>query len=236
MRYADVIVPVPLDDSYTYIVPDEMVNDIVVGCRVQVGFGRSKTYVGIVVRLHDETPVGFDLKPILKLIDHTPVVNSRQLDFWRWISQYYICPLGDVYNAALPAKMKKTVGESKRKRKSDVSDGSDMQLSLTSSSLSTELSSAQQKAYDEICESFESKDITLLHGVTSSGKKSRTIIIYMNGMVAKADRKHKPAPGCQIVVPTKARRHGLGLTEWLSIGTSTASIATMIATIANLIK
>ena len=170
MRYADVIVPVPLDDSYTYIVPDEMVNDIVVGCRVQVGFGRSKTYVGIVVRLHDETPVGFDLKPILKLIDHTPVVNSRQLDFWRWISQYYICPLGDVYNAALPAKMKKTVGESKRKRKNDVSDGSDMQLSLTSSSLSTELSSAQQKAYDEICESFESKDITLLHGVTSSGK------------------------------------------------------------------
>ena len=58
----------------------------------------------------------------------------------------------------------------------------------------------------------------------------------MNGMVAKADRKHKPRPGCQIVVPTKARRRGLGLTEWLSIGTSTASIATMIATIANLIK
>ena len=78
--------------------------------------------------------------------------------------------------------------------------------------------------------------LDLAGGVTSSGKKSRTIIIYMNGMVAKADRKHKPAPGCQIVVPTKARRHGLGLTEWLSIGTSTASIATMIATIANLIK
>jgi protein involved in polysaccharide export with SLBB domain len=78
--------------------------------------------------------------------------------------------------------------------------------------------------------------LDLAGGVTSSGKKSRTIIIYMNGMVAKADRKHKPAPGCQIVVPTKAKRHGLGLTEWLSIGTSTASIATMIATIANLIK
>jgi hypothetical protein len=55
-------------------------------------------------------------------------------------------------------------------------------------------------------------------------------------MVAKADRKHKPRPGCQIVVPTKSRRRALGLTEWLSIGTSTASIATMIATIANLIK
>ena len=78
--------------------------------------------------------------------------------------------------------------------------------------------------------------IDLAGGVSSAGKRSRTIIIYMNGMVAKADRKHKPRPGCQIVVPTKARRRGLGLTEWLSIGTSTASIATMIATIANLIK
>ena len=78
--------------------------------------------------------------------------------------------------------------------------------------------------------------IDMAGGVSSTGKRSQTIIIYMNGMVAKADRKHKPAPGCQIVVPTKARKRSLGLTEWLSIGTSTASIATMIATIANLIK
>ena len=78
--------------------------------------------------------------------------------------------------------------------------------------------------------------IDLAGGVSSSGKRSQTIIIYMNGMVAKADHKHKPKPGCQIVVPTKSRRRALGLTEWLSIGTSTASIATMIATIANLIK
>jgi protein involved in polysaccharide export with SLBB domain len=86
-------------------------------------------------------------------------------------------------------------------------------------------------------ENLSVKDyIDLAGGVTSTAKKSQTIIIYMNGMVAKADRKHKPAPGCQIVVPTKAKKRGLGLTEWLSIGTSTASIATMIATIANLIK
>lgn len=78
--------------------------------------------------------------------------------------------------------------------------------------------------------------LDLAGGVSSTGKRSQTIIIYMNGMVAKADRKHKPMPGCQIVVPTKSRRRALGLTEWLSIGTSTASIATMIATIANLIK
>ena len=78
--------------------------------------------------------------------------------------------------------------------------------------------------------------LNLAGGVSSTGKRSQTIIIYMNGMVAKADRHHRPAPGCQIVVPTKSRRRALGVTEWLSIGTSTASIATMIATIANLIK
>ena len=78
--------------------------------------------------------------------------------------------------------------------------------------------------------------INLAGGTTSTAKESQTIIIYMNGMVAKADRKHKPRPGCQIVVPTKRKGRTMGLAEWLTIGSSTASIATMIATIANLVK
>ena len=78
--------------------------------------------------------------------------------------------------------------------------------------------------------------INLAGGTTSTAKKSQTIIIYMNGMVARADSKHKPAPGCQIVVPTKRQRRSLGLAEWMSIGTSAASLGTMFATIANLLK
>ena len=78
--------------------------------------------------------------------------------------------------------------------------------------------------------------IDLAGGTTSTAKKSQTIIIYMNGMVAKADRKHKPKPGCQIVVPTKRQRQGFGLQQWLSLGTTAASLGTMIATIANLTK
>ena len=78
--------------------------------------------------------------------------------------------------------------------------------------------------------------INLAGGTTSTAKKSKTIIIYMNGMVARADSKHKPRPGCQIVVPTKKQRRGMGLAEWMSIGTSAASLGTMIATIANLTK
>ena len=78
--------------------------------------------------------------------------------------------------------------------------------------------------------------IDLAGGTTSTAKKSQTIIIYMNGMVARADRKHKPRPGCQIVVPTKRQRRAMGLAEWMSIGTSAASLGTMFATIANLLK
>ena len=73
-------------------------------------------------------------------------------------------------------------------------------------------------------------------GTTSTAKKSKTIIIYMNGMVARASKRNKPAPGCQIVVPTKRQRQSLGLQQWLSIGTSAASLGTMAASIANLLK
>lgn len=73
-------------------------------------------------------------------------------------------------------------------------------------------------------------------GWGSNPKKNQTYIIYMNGTVAKADRKHKPMPGCEIVVPTKQRGAKLSTAELLAIGTSTASIATMIATIVNVLK
>lgn len=78
--------------------------------------------------------------------------------------------------------------------------------------------------------------IDLAGGVTATAKKSRTIIIYMNGMVAKADRKHKPSPGCQIVVPTKRKGRGISLPEVMSVGSSMASLATMLISINNLLK
>ena len=78
--------------------------------------------------------------------------------------------------------------------------------------------------------------INLAGGTTSTAKESKTFIIYMNGMVARADRKHKPRPGCQIIVPSKQKKTPLGVHDWMSIGLSTASLATMIATVTNLFK
>ena len=73
-------------------------------------------------------------------------------------------------------------------------------------------------------------------GFGDNARKRQTYIIYMNGTVAKADRKHKPLPGCEIVVPTKQQSRRMSTAEMLAIGSSTASIATMIATLVNIFK
>lgn len=74
--------------------------------RVEVNLGKNKSYAGIVLEIHDRKPESFQIKPIRNLIDDTPVVQDWQLDFWTWVAQYYLCSLGDVMNAALPAYFK----------------------------------------------------------------------------------------------------------------------------------
>ena len=104
MLYADLILPVPLHGVFTYAVPEGMT--VGTGFRVLVTFGRNKTYLGIVMRLHDRKPEGYEVKPILQVIDSMPIVTERQLRLWQWISDYYLSPIGDVYKAALPAGLK----------------------------------------------------------------------------------------------------------------------------------
>ncbi len=104
MDYADVILPVPLYATFTYAVPEGM--RVGEGTRVLVSFGRSKKYVGIVDRLHGERPEGYEVKPLLEVMDPAPVVNGCQLKLWRWIADYYMAAIGDVYKAALPAGLK----------------------------------------------------------------------------------------------------------------------------------
>ena len=104
MQYADLILPVPLQGLFTYAVPEGMM--VGIGYRVLVTFGKSTKYMGIVMRLHDKNPEGYEVKTILQVIDATPIVTERQLKLWSWISDYYLSPLGDVYKAALPAGLK----------------------------------------------------------------------------------------------------------------------------------
>ena len=104
IRYADLILPVPLQGLFTYAIPEGM--NVGVGMRVLVTFGRSKTYLGIVARIHDVKPEGYQVKPITQLMDQEPIVTEQQLKLWQWISDYYLSPIGEVYKAALPAGLK----------------------------------------------------------------------------------------------------------------------------------
>lgn len=163
--FADVILPIPFD-SFTYSIAKEDEGKVMTGVRVMVPLGKTKKYVGVVKGIHNNPPVGVEIKRIEEVLDDKPIVNEEQAKFWEWVGYYYICPLGDVYKAAFPAGMKKEAEEKKRRRKNIVEKYEDF---VASNSPNT-LSENQQKAYDEIIESWKEHDVTLLHGVTSSGK------------------------------------------------------------------
>ena len=105
MKYVDVILPLPLPGMFTYSVPEGMEGRVVFGKRVLVPLGKSKKYIAMVVKVHQEKP-SFKIKPIEQVLDATPTLLDRQYRLWSWISNYYMSPLGDVYNAAMPAGMK----------------------------------------------------------------------------------------------------------------------------------
>ena len=270
VKYADIILPVPLQGMFTYIIPEGMT--VGVGCRVLVTFGRKK-YVGVVGRQHNERPSGYELKPILEVIDAAPIVTDSQLRLWQWISDYYMSPIGDVYKAALPAGLKAEDGYkpktetyirlteqyrnvtalhialnvlSRAKKQLDAfitylelsgwDQVSDMTNEDSPSSLVTEvtreelmnasgasaetlnmlvkrqiletyevevgrlnhggnyqpeliqpLTAPQQEAYNSILMSMMKKNVTLLHGVTGSGKTE----IYIHLIQRALDRKEQ---------------------------------------------
>ena len=262
--YADIILPVPLQGIFTYAVPDGM--SVGVGCRVLVSFGRSKSYVGLVARLHDVKPEGYSVKPIDQVMDTEPVVTGQQLKLWQWIADYYLSPIGEVYKAALPAGLKAEDGYkpktetyirlteqycsvtalhialnvlSRAKKQLDaftaylqlsgwdqIEEGGDitevtreelLNVSATSSDtlkqlekrqlletyemevgrlnhggeyrpeLIQPLSTAQQDAYNQILLSMMKHRVTLLHGVTGSGKTE----IYIHLIQQALERKEQ---------------------------------------------
>jgi len=105
--FVDVILPVPLDGLFTYSVPQPWGEQVKIGVRVLVPFGRSKTYVGIVAKTHKgPLPTGFQIKDILQVLDTSPILLDSQLRLWQWIADYYMSPIGEVYKAALPSGLK----------------------------------------------------------------------------------------------------------------------------------
>ena len=104
-HYIDVLLPVPLDGLFTYSVPPQMEASAVCGRRVLVPFGRNKSHVGIIIKVHGTKP-GFAVKDIKLVLDDAPIVTDAQLELWRWLADYYMSAAGDVLQAALPGGLK----------------------------------------------------------------------------------------------------------------------------------
>ena len=104
--FADVILPVPIRNEFTYRVPFELNEAIFKGARVVVPFGRSKLLTGIVTSVHDRIPENYQAKYIEYILDEKAIITPQQYVFWKWISSYYMAPIGDVMNAALPSNFK----------------------------------------------------------------------------------------------------------------------------------
>ena len=165
MRTVDIILPLAIRDCYTYSVPDGL-SIPVPGTRVIVPLMK-KEVRGVVLREHTE-PIDEEwkskIRPITSVIDSAPVVSREQLALWQWMSSYYMCSLGEVMAAALPGGLDKRLTNPPKRRKKalEVYTGPIEPMHA--------LSEAQQRAVEAIHQCYRQKAITLLHGVTSSGK------------------------------------------------------------------
>lgn len=106
MQYAQIVLPLNLKGSFTYKVPEEMMSEIQPGMRVLVPFGGKKIYTGIVFELHDNAPENFVAKEVISMLDDQPILPQEQIDFWNWLSEYYLCSLGEIYRFSFPSSLK----------------------------------------------------------------------------------------------------------------------------------
>lgn len=102
MYFIDVILPIPLKQTFTYEVNKDEAMFLKQGMRVAVPFGKSKLYTGIVYAIHQVAPQGYETKSIDQILDENPIVNEIQIKHWEWMADYYMCTLGEVLKAALP--------------------------------------------------------------------------------------------------------------------------------------
>lgn len=105
-QFAEIILPLPLYDRFTYRIPDDLLEKVKPGVRVLVQFGKRKNYSALVLALTHTAPEGFEIKPILSVLNDNAVIHPINLGLWNWMADYYMSPLGEVMNAAMPSALK----------------------------------------------------------------------------------------------------------------------------------
>ncbi|MDR0363424.1 MAG: primosomal protein N' [Bacteroidales bacterium] len=135
--FADILLPLKLERTFTYRVPYHLNDAIKIGQRVTVPFGKNKLYSGLVRRIHKEIPQVKEVKYLHAILDEYPIINEKQFQLWEWIAQYYLCAIGEVMNAALPSALK----------------------------LNSETKIALDPAYDGMCENLSEKEYLIVEAL-----------------------------------------------------------------------
>lgn len=194
--YAEIALPVPVDGTFTYIVPEEMRAAAAPGCRVLVPFGRRRM-TGYLISLHDSPPEGVNLKKISSLTDETPLLTPALLDLARWMSEHYVHSLGEVLRAVLPASLKG------KGRKSARTSGDSL---FPEDADRPELTAAQREAFEAVSGAVRDGETAryLLYGVTGSGK-TEVYLRCIEEAIAAGGRAIVLIPEISLVPQTTAR-------------------------------
>lgn len=155
--FVDVLLPLAVKGSFTYRVPIELNDEVGVGKRVVVNFGKSKLYTALIVNIHQQAPVGYTAKYIHSVLDLKPVVLPIQFSFWNWMSNYYMCSMGEVMAAALPSGLK--LNSETRLCLNENYDGDTTQLSDKEFLLYEALHTSGELTLQDIVQIVEQKNI-----------------------------------------------------------------------------
>lgn len=191
--FIEVILPLAISKTYTYRVPFEMADLVQIGKRVVVQFGKSKIYTAIIYQISEIPPSFYEAKYIIDILDQEPIVNDFQLQLWKWISEYYLCYLGEVMQAALPAALKlasETLVTLNRSAEFDKDQLSDKEfLILDALDLHTELRVSDiskllgQKAVFPLLRAlFEKNIITISEHIIEKFKPRKKAFITLNDL------------------------------------------------------
>lgn len=104
--FVEVVLPLSISKTYTYRVPRALNDQIGIGKRAVVQFGKSRIYTSVIYSVSEKAPDLYEAKYVIDILDDTPIVNANQLKLWEWISGYYMCTMGEVMQAALPSALK----------------------------------------------------------------------------------------------------------------------------------
>lgn len=166
MRYIDVILPVPLRQTFTYHL-DDTTASVSVGCRVIVNFGGRQLVTGIVCNTDAQAPTDYTTKPIESILDTIPLISAEQISFWQWMADYYMCSIGDVMKAALPSGLKM---ENKAKAMLNISYTGGELLKNNEARLYYALSDGKPQEIKQLAKTLEIRNIIpLMRGMVEKG-------------------------------------------------------------------